>query len=357
MKMNEAGITYKKIQETLVASIQTGIKSSDDILKVINKLSSSIPKKIIAGPAFGRTIWITSLPEDQGTEMEIGFPVTSDFNSGDIKSRMLPNREVLSILHTGPMNQKTETSKKLWDYVTRKGFISDEFIIEIYHDSNNPQGNKIEIQFIIHNWQELFRQHTIRVLGEEIATTITPESLEVEATLESRLDWAKKAIIKVNCHANEEEAYDILSSCAHIFPLEPIEKMRLTYEKARETLAPIASIDQVLLMMTKDRAWGKAPVRDGNVLIATKNPANREAFEKATTSAEKRRAACFCPIIRNSLDDNTIPQEYCFCSAGWFRRQWEGTLSQPVKVDTLKTVLRGDEVCQFAIQIPETLIW
>ncbi len=355
MKMDEIGITYKSIHETLVASIRTGIKSSKDITKTVEQLNTSLPKKIITGPAFGRTNWISSLPKDQGTDMEIGFPVSSEFNMGNIKSRILPKREVLSIIHTGPVDQKHMTSKKLWEYVTKKGFISDEFIMEFYLDSNNPQGNEIEIQFIIHNWQELFTQHTERVLGSDIATTINPKPLEVEAALEARLEWAKKAIIKANCHASEVETYDILSSCAHVFPSEPIKKMKRTYEIARENMTPLASIDHVLAMMTKDRAWGDTPIREENVLIATKNPANREAYEKATTSAEKRRAACFCPVIRNSLDDADIPKEYCLCSAGWFRRQWEGALSQPVKVDILKTVLKGDEVCQFAILIPENL--
>ncbi len=356
MKMQEAGITYKKIEEILVASIRTGIKSPDDIVNAIHRLESKIPKEKINGVAFSRTIWISSLPQDQGIEMEIGFPVTSEFSEGEIKSRLVPAREVLSITHTGTIEQKNKTSKILWDYVRETGFISDEFYFEIYHDSNNPSGERIEIQFVIHNWQELFHRHTERVLGTEIAETIIPEPLELEATLDSRLDWAKKAIVKVNCHANDDATYDILSSSAHVFPSEPIDKMRITYETARKTMPPLVAIDQVLTMMSHDRAWGDTPIRDGNILITTKNPANKEAYEKATTKAEKRRAACFCPIIRNHLDDDNIPNEYCLCSAGWFRRQWEGALAQPVKVDVLKSVLQGDDVCQFVIHIPENLI-
>jgi hypothetical protein len=325
-------------------------------MNVISDLSGKIPVEIINGPAFGRTIWISSLPKGQGTEMEIGFPVSTGFSEGEIISRSIPTREVLSITHTGAFDQKNKSSRKLWDYVREKGFISDEFYFEIYHDSNNPKGEIIEIQFVIHNWQQLFHKHTERVLGTEIAKTITPTPLELEATLESRLDWAKKAIIKVNCHADDTAVYDILSSCAHVFPSKPIGKMRTTYEQARKTTTPLAAIDQVLAMMANDRAWGDTPIRNGNILITTKNPANKEAFEKAKTKAEKRHAACFCPIIRDHLDDKDIPIEYCLCSAGWFRRQWEGALSQPVKVDVLKSVLNGDDVCQFAIHIPNNLL-
>ncbi len=355
MKMKEAGITYKKIEKTLVASIRKGVKNPDDIKNTVDYLYSILPKEILAGPAYGRINWITSLPENQGTDMEIGFPITSEFTQGDIKTQLVPTREVLSITHRGSLDQKNKTSKELWGYVKSKGYISDEFMVEIYHDSNNPLGREIEIQFVIHNWQNLFKQHSQRVLGSDIASTITPEPLAVEASLESRLEWAKKAIIKVNCHADDAAKYDILSSCAHVFPSKPIEKMKATYEKAKETMTSLESIDQVLKMMSVDRAWGKPPAREGNVLIATKNPANQEAYDKASTKAERRQAACFCPVIRSNLDDPSIPQEYCLCSAGWFRRQWEGALSQPVKVDVLKSVLKGDDFCQFAIHIPENL--
>ncbi|MHA2165729.1 MAG: hypothetical protein ACXAAT_07665, partial [Candidatus Hodarchaeales archaeon] len=97
------------------------------------------------------------------------------------------------------------------------------------------------------------------------------------------------------------------------------------------------------------------PYREGNVIIATKNPADRESFEKATTPEERRRAACFCPVIRDHLEDEDIPKEYCLCSAGWERRQWELTLSKPVKVDVRQSVLQGDDLCQFAIHIPNEL--
>ena len=66
------------------------------------------------------------------------------------------------------------------------------------------------------------------------------------------------------------------------------------------------AIDSVLDMMIEDNAWGNRPIREGNVIIATKNPADREAFEKATTPAEKRRAACFCSVIKNHLEEDDM---------------------------------------------------
>ena len=130
--------------------------------------------------------------------------------------------------------------------------------------------------------------------------------------------------------------------------------MKQVYEEERKRRTPLEAIDVVIDMMIKDNAWGNQPIREGNRIIATKNPADPEAFKKASNPAEKRKAACFCPVIKNYLDEE-IPKEYCLCSAGWFRRQWEKTISKTVGVDLDKSVAQGDEVCQFIIHIPEDL--
>jgi predicted hydrocarbon binding protein len=46
---------------------------------------------------------------------------------------------------------------------------------------------------------------------------------------------------------------------------------------------------------------------------------------------------------------------FCFCGAGWFRQQWEGAIGKPVRIEVVKSVLKGDDVCQFAIHLPEDL--
>ena len=46
---------------------------------------------------------------------------------------------------------------------------------------------------------------------------------------------------------------------------------------------------------------------------------------------------------------------FCYCSAGWERQQWEGAIGQPVRVDVVKSLLKGDDLCEFAIHLPEDL--
>ena len=152
--------------------------------------------------------------------------------------------------------------------------------------------------------------------------------------------------------ADEDQLYDIVSSCAHKFPMMLLEKLRAAYENAKsQTEDTMKAIDAVREFMGENPGWAEKPPRNGNITISTKRPTNPEAYEKATDDVEKRKAYCFCPLVRNSLDKG-MPITFCNCAAGWFRQQWEYILKKPVKIDIVKSILKGDDVCQFAIHLP-----
>ena len=67
----------------------------------------------------------------------------------------------------------------------------------------------------------------------------------------------------------------------------------------------------------------------------------------------KRHYYCHCPWVREAiLSDLKISSNFCYCSAAFEKRPWDVIFDQPVKVDIVETVLRGDLICKFAIQIP-----
>ncbi|MCI0478194.1 MAG: DUF6144 family protein, partial [Anaerolineales bacterium] len=116
----------------------------------------------------------------------------------------------------------------------------------------------------------------------------------------------------------------------------------------------LEAIDAVIAFMEHDPGWGEKPIREGNVIYSTKNPRDPHAHAQATTDAERRRAYCFCPIVRNRLDQG-ISTTFCYCGSGWFRRQWEGATGKPVQIEILKSIVKGDDVCQFAIHLADDL--
>ena len=85
-----------------------------------------------------------------------------------------------------------------------------------------------------------------------------------------------------------------------------------------------------------------------------KNPRDKQGYENATTDLERRKAYCFCPLIRDHMD-REIPTTFCNCSSGWFRQQIEGAIGQPVHIEIAESLLKGHERCQFVIYLPENL--
>jgi hypothetical protein len=90
------------------------------------------------------------------------------------------------------------------------------------------------------------------------------------------------------------------------------------------------------------------------VIISSKAPRDPKAFAAARDDAERRRAYCFCPLVRDNLDRG-MPPSFCYCGAGWYRQQWEGALGAPVRIEIVESVLRGDARCTFAIHLPEDM--
>jgi effector-binding domain-containing protein len=355
MSMKETGIEHKRFEGTLVATTRFVLKDRHDLPEILDGLAQIIPAEAIAGPPFSILQFVSSVTE--GYDAEAGFPVTQEIHTGSISTKTLPAMEVLSLVHRGSLDELNKSYGKLYTAAYSHGIISDEFCREVYLNKDDPLGGEIEIQFVVHNWNALLSKNLTRVLGDEGREAVMQdgESLTLESTVDKRFQWVKGAMERLGRLANEDQAYDIVSSCAHVFPEGQIAKLRAAYEDARtRTDDPWQAVDAVLDFMEADPGWAERPPRQGNVITATKAPRDRQAYEKAGTDAERRTAYCFCPLVRNHLDEG-MPLSFCYCGSGWYRRQWEGAIGRPVRIEILSSILKGDDVCQFAIHLPQDL--
>ena len=103
----------------------------------------------------------------------------------------------------------------------------------------------------------------------------------------------------------------------------------------------------------------EAGIRDGNQVIMTKIPYMTKQYLKAIDEQEKRYYYCHCPWVRESLlneNPTTIDPVFCNCSGGYYKNFWEAVLDQPVKVELLESVLKGDSVCKFALHLPSDIV-
>ncbi len=354
MSLKTIGLQYKTIKETPIASIRVNITSRDELPIIINKLVQTVPKKIIIGSVFTLFHFTSSFRE--GSDVEVGVPISQSYDSGEIKTRLFPEIEVLSITQNG-RTEIREGYGKLFGFAEKHGIISHEFCREVYLDLKNAQEAKIELQFVIHNWNRLFKGKVKQILDEKHQEKIlyNLQKLTLESSAKERVENVKSAVENLQKVSTDQDFFEILSGCAHRFPVELIEQIKCVYEdKLVRTNDHIAAVDAVRDYMTENAPWGRKPLRLGNTLFVTKRPQNPKDFENATNDLEKKKAYCFCPIVRQSLDHGIkLPVSFCYCSAGWFRQQWEGVLGKPVQVDIVQSILIGNDVCQFAIHLPD----
>ena len=351
----ELGISHVWIEPHLVAFFRFNLKDRKEILAAIEELINEIPTELIAGNPYCQIQYFSSFPE--GYEAEVGFPVKSEYKCARIHSKTTLPMEVLSFRHHGPQDALHETKQILNRFTREHALISDEFTREVYPDWQNPLG-EIEAQFVIHNWKSLFERHVGLVLGIEKKAQVLEgmSRINLESSPDERFAWTKEVITRLEGLADKAERYDVVSSCAHVFPPGQLEKLRMVFLDAREkTGQPLGAVDAVLACMASDPGWGeKGAYREGSIIYHTKNPCDPDAHSKASTDEEKRTAYCFCPVIRHKLEQG-MPVTYCLCGGGWYRQQWEAATGKPVRVGVARSLLKGDDRCTFSVRLADDL--
>jgi hypothetical protein len=101
------------------------------------------------------------------------------------------------------------------------------------------------------------------------------------------------------------------------------------------------------------RGWGVAGVLQTDAIIATKIPKSGYLREYlAERDPDKKRALyCHCPRVRSILatGDAVLSPTYCYCGGGFYKGIWEEILGRDLRVELQKTVMQGDDVCQFKV--------
>lgn len=95
--------------------------------------------------------------------------------------------------------------------------------------------------------------------------------------------------------------------------------------------------------------------REGNVLYETKIPFLTSQYLSESDPKMRRYYYCHCPWTREAIKAGNveIAPEFCNCSGGFHKKDWEAIYGQPLKVEVLESVAQGDDRCRFAIHLPE----
>ena len=96
-------------------------------------------------------------------------------------------------------------------------------------------------------------------------------------------------------------------------------------------------------------------IRSGNRIFKVKIPYAPKQFLKEKDSAMRKYYACHCQLVRTAIRDGKpkISPTFCYCSAGFEKLHFDVIFNEPVEVELLETLLKGDSRCRFAIKIPK----
>jgi effector-binding domain-containing protein len=345
--MSVASVVHKEIESMLIACFKTVIEKRADALPLFEPLREACGDAICGPPMV--IFHYGAVPS--GFLIEAAFPVRQRVDTGQVYSRRLEEARATTLIHQGPHETMRETILQLYEYArTHAGTAAGQREIYLTLDLDQPEQNVTEIQLVRHEWDHLLAEGVESTLGAEARAQIMAgiEEVTPESPLEAYTEWIREAMDRLDALTDDPvQKYQALSCCAHVFPAERIGELRVLYERRRE-------VDDVLRAMYKDPAWYEDPVRKENVIYMRKVPYDPEGYENGTTAAERRKAYCHCGFVRPYLDDipSALSPTFCWCGSGWYKRLWEGILGQPIQIDHVETLLKGNDQCTLTITLP-----
>lgn len=123
------------------------------------------------------------------------------------------------------------------------------------------------------------------------------------------------------------------------------------------TLFYTQEVNQEFLDFVTRNAEVAGGARRGNLIVCTKVPYMAIEYLREKDPRMKRYYYCHCPLARESiLTGKRMSRNLCYCSAGYEKRPFDTAFGKPLKASVKKSVLWGDSICQFVMEIPKEFL-
>lgn len=221
--------------------------------------------------------------------------------------------------------------------------------------------------------------HTEAVLGTEVRNkvfsglpippagsppeAVLPVTRELVRRLQDALPEAdRRHALTANAHGIPPSAFD--EEKKHFAEAPSLEAyLAERHQRLVETLADHAKTgkpwfeqtitDRVVDFVRENQEIQAGVLKDGKIYV-TKIPYDPDAWLGEADPPGRRYLACHCPMARASLlTGDPVPPVWCYCSAGFEKNIFDALFDAPVEVEVLASVLAGDDVCRFAVRVPE----
>ncbi|MBN2047041.1 MAG: hypothetical protein JW750_04275 [Anaerolineaceae bacterium] len=217
------------------------------------------------------------------------------------------------------------------------------------------------------------RQLETRLSAREQAEILRgSETFTMDTPREAVIDWSQQAMLRLEQLLPAEELHELMLACACHYPPENLQSIREAYEASGGDLRAAHQLLQQQFETFLDanfpltpeqrefvvsRGWGMAgTLEEDGTIIATKIPKSGYLIEYLNESDPQRRREmyCHCPRVRDAIRlGKPLSASYCYCGAGFYQAMWEEITQHPVAVEVAKSILMGDEVCQFRLRVTE----
>ena len=339
-------------EETLFAGIRKPIQNRAELIPRIQQVREACGDQV-QGPLVHILRFDT--PVD-GFDSEVGYPVASKVESGDVRTHLLRKLHFFSLMHQGSVETIRETTLKIFEHMKKTGLSPELELMEIYHhfDPENPGKQVVETRASYLDWPEIYKEQLLRVLGPERTNIIWQggEKITPFTLVDERAAWVGQSLTRLKQHTNLEQQFDILSRVALVRPVEDVMKYKQIYDETGDANRVIEAQNEELKASATagfiDPWW----YEDG-VLHLSKVAFNRKGYDQAKTQDEIRKAYCFCSLIREAKAPEVDPI-FCYRAAGWARQFWEPILGVEFKRCTIThSILKGDKFCAWDYDLNE----
>ena len=150
--------------------------------------------------------------------------------------------------------------------------------------------------------------------------------------------WVQEAIIRLDQLTPLEVRTGIMERCGA--NCAKLHASVLTRAKARRK--KFTTEEDFLAAELKSPARGTRLERQGNIL-----------YQIYTPQAFTRPVRCYCGLLRDLPQGETVSATYCNCSKAFTKAVWEAALGRPVQVEILESAVTGSSVCRFRIDLGE----
>ena len=368
--MSRISVQTKHVAEQQIASVRRFVRDQREIREEIATLQDRLGAHCTGTPL----CLFYAQDEEKGFDVEIAIPVTEGMMIPGVATRRLPEDDLLCVVHVGPY-ETSEVGPGLIETVERlRGFIAEHVVLVgdnpsryVYLEGPETHGEdatryvtEIQISYHLPVWLDRLREGVERETDGPTADAVMAgsEGLSEAFDPEATRAWVLAVMTRLDAEIPAERTRAcILNDCAHRYPRHQLERLRRAYEddgNLRGFLARLADDKRLFPARISLDESSPTPVA---IIERAVPPWNRDAYDAASNPVEKRFHRCFCVMVREAIRrGEPVSPTFCHCSAGWFVQMWEAILDRRLRIDVLRSVLRGDEDCAFAVHLPPKLL-